>query len=68
MAVGKKFVGDPDVWEIVDAKLYLDLDNKIKATIESPTARIGYQPKDLYLVSSISELKQKMKGAAWFCL
>ena len=30
VAVGKKFVGDPDVWEIVDGKLYLNLDNKIK--------------------------------------
>lgn len=29
-AVGKKFVGDPDVWEIVDGRLYLKLDNKIK--------------------------------------
>jgi YHS domain-containing protein len=30
VAVGKKFVGDPDVWEIVDGRLYLNLDNKIK--------------------------------------
>ena len=30
VAVGKKFVGDPDVWEIVDGKLYVNLDNKIK--------------------------------------
>ena len=30
VAVGKKFVGDPDVWEIVDDRLYLNLDNKIK--------------------------------------
>lgn len=29
-SVGKKFVGDPDVWEIVDGRLYLNLDNKIK--------------------------------------
>jgi len=29
-AVGKKFVGDPDVWKIVDGKLYLNLDNKIQ--------------------------------------
>ena len=30
VAVGKKFISDPDVWEIVDGKLYLNLDNKIK--------------------------------------
>jgi hypothetical protein len=30
VAVGKKFVADPNVWEIVDGKLYLNLDNKIK--------------------------------------
>ncbi len=30
VSVKKKFVGDPDVWEIVDDRLYLNLDNKIK--------------------------------------
>lgn len=30
VAVGKKFVGDPDVWKVVDEKLYLNLDNKIQ--------------------------------------
>lgn len=30
VAVNKKFVGDPDVWEIVDGRLYLNLDNGIK--------------------------------------
>ena len=30
VAVGKKFVGDPNVWEVVDGRLYLNLDNKIK--------------------------------------
>ena len=30
VAVGKKFVGDPDVWKVVDGKLYLNLDNKIQ--------------------------------------
>lgn len=30
VSVGKKFVGDPDVWEVVDGRLYLNLDNKIK--------------------------------------
>lgn len=30
VAVEKKFVGDPNVWEVVDGRLYLNLDNKIK--------------------------------------
>ena len=30
VSVGKKFVSDPTVWEIVDGRLYLNLDNKIK--------------------------------------
>lgn len=30
VSVGKKFVGDPDVWEIVDGRLYVNLDNGIK--------------------------------------
>ena len=30
VSVGKKFIGDPDVWEIADGRLYLNLDNKIK--------------------------------------
>jgi hypothetical protein len=30
VAVGKKFVGDPDVWAIVDGRLYLNLDNNIQ--------------------------------------
>lgn len=30
VAVEKKFVGDPDVWEIVDGRLYLNLDNTIQ--------------------------------------
>jgi YHS domain-containing protein len=30
VSVGKKFHGDPDVWEVVDGRLYLNLDNKIK--------------------------------------
>lgn len=29
VAVGKKFVADPDVWRVVDGRLYLNLDNKI---------------------------------------
>lgn len=30
VAVGKKFYADPDEYEIVDSRLYLNLDNKIK--------------------------------------
>lgn len=30
-SVGKKFIGDPNVWEVVDEKLYFNLDNSIKA-------------------------------------
>lgn len=30
VSVNKKFHGDPLVWEIVDGKLYVNLDNKIK--------------------------------------
>jgi len=30
VSVGKKFVGDPNVWEIVDGRLYLNLDHSIK--------------------------------------
>lgn len=30
VSVGKKFVGDPDVWKIVGDKLYLNLDTKIQ--------------------------------------
>lgn len=30
VAVGKKFIGDPTVWDIVDGTLYFNLDNKVK--------------------------------------
>ncbi|UCD66213.1 MAG: YHS domain protein [Deltaproteobacteria bacterium] len=30
VAVGKKFVADPEVWKIVDGKLYLNLDKEIQ--------------------------------------
>ncbi len=30
-SVGKKFIADPTVWEIVDGQLYLNLDNSIKS-------------------------------------
>jgi len=30
VSVGKKFSADPKVWEIVDGKLYMNLDNGIK--------------------------------------
>ena len=31
VAVGKKFVADPQVWKVVDGKLYLNLDRDIQA-------------------------------------
>lgn len=34
VSVGKKFVGDPEVWKIVDQKLYLNLDTDIQAEWE----------------------------------
>lgn len=30
VSVGKKFVGDPEVWRVVDGKLYLNLDASIQ--------------------------------------
>jgi len=30
VAVGKKFIGDPDVWRVVRGRLYLNLDAKIQ--------------------------------------
>lgn len=30
VSVGKKFVGDPEVWRIVDGRLYLNLDERIQ--------------------------------------
>ena len=30
VAVGKKFSGDPKVWEVVDGKLYLNLNKKVQ--------------------------------------
>ncbi len=32
LSVGKKFVSDPEVWKIVDGKLYLNLDRNIQRT------------------------------------
>lgn len=29
-SVGKKFIGDPEVWRVVDGKLYLNLDTSIQ--------------------------------------
>lgn len=34
VSVGKKFVGDPDVWRIVEGRLYLNLDTAIQETWE----------------------------------
>ena len=30
VSVGKKFIGDPQVWKIVDGKLYLNLDTNVQ--------------------------------------
>ncbi len=30
VSVGKKFIGDPEVWKVVDGILYLNLDKKIQ--------------------------------------
>ncbi|MEZ4333591.1 MAG: YHS domain-containing (seleno)protein [Myxococcota bacterium] len=30
VSVGKKFIGDPDVWKIVDGRLYLNLDTRVQ--------------------------------------
>ena len=30
VSVGKKFVADPEVWRLVDGRLYLNLDNKVQ--------------------------------------
>lgn len=30
VAVGKKFFSDPSIWEVVDGKLYLNLDKNIQ--------------------------------------
>ena len=30
-SVGKKFIGDPEVWRVVDGKLYLNLDTSIQS-------------------------------------
>lgn len=34
VSVEKKFVGDPEVWKIVDGKLYLNLDTEIQSQWE----------------------------------
>ena len=41
VSVGKKFVSDPDVWKIVDGKLYLNLDKEIQTSwLENVSGRI----------------------------
>lgn len=34
VAIGKKFVADPDVWKVLDGKLYLNLDKNIQSKWE----------------------------------
>ena len=42
VSVGKKFYGDPTVWEIVNGQLYLNLDNKIKGMwVEDIVGNVG---------------------------
>lgn len=41
VSVGKKFIGDPEVWRVVDGTLYLNLDTGIQAKwLEDITGRI----------------------------
>ena len=41
VSVGKKFVGDPEVWRVVDGKLYLNLDVNIQSVwLEDVPGRI----------------------------
>lgn len=42
VSVGKKFVGDPEVWRVVDGKLYLNLDANIQDDwLKDVPGRIG---------------------------
>ena len=34
LGVGKKFVADPEIWKVVEGKLYLNLDKKIQQSWE----------------------------------
>lgn len=43
VAIGKKFVADPEVWRIVEGKLYLNLDKNIQQKWEKDT--LGYIKK-----------------------
>lgn len=38
VSVGKKFIGDPEIWKIVDGKLYLNLDSDIQCHWEQDIA------------------------------
>lgn len=57
VAVAKKFVADPEVWKIVDGKLYLNLDKNIQAKWEKDIA--GYIKK---ADSNWTQIKDKAAG------
>jgi len=46
VSVGKKFFGDPEVWRVVDDRLYLNLDTKIQDLwLEDTSAKIEVADK-----------------------
>lgn len=57
VAVGKKFVADPEVWKIVDGKLYLNLDKNIQSKWNKDIP--GYIKK---ADRNWSEIKEKAPG------
>ena len=58
VAVGKKFVADPEVWRIVDGKLYLNLDKGIQGKWEKDVP--GYIRK---ADGNWKEIRDKAPGA-----
>lgn len=58
VAVGKKFVADPEVWKIVDGKLYLNLDKGIQSKWDKDIP--GYIKK---AEGNWKDIKDKAPGA-----
>ena len=55
VSVGKKFVGDPEVWKIVDGTLYLNLDNNVqKQWLKDVPGRIKEADKHWAKIKDIS--------------
>lgn len=55
VSVGKKFVGDPEVWKIVDGRLYLNLDENIqKQWSKDIPGRIGLADKNWPIIKDKS--------------